>query len=139
GYVEPFRMRLSVLGDFFEDLLQPDRGLPIPLTFCHGRVQHHPGNIIRSWSGVAPYAMFSEPRRAPGAKLRERHCRGNTAADVLEALNSPLGRLHLLPDKRCHIARMQAVAHLMSVPIETDVLQWTPPWVRVNPKGKNSL
>jgi len=67
-------MGLSVLGDFFEDLLDPNRGLPIPLTLCPGRVQHHPGDVVRARRTVVPYGILSETRGAPGAKLSERHC-----------------------------------------------------------------
>ncbi|HTG28236.1 MAG TPA: hypothetical protein VK818_08435, partial [Methylomirabilota bacterium] len=62
--------------------------------------------------------MVSETRCAPGAKLSHRYCRTNTAADVLDTLDLSVRRFHLLPDKRCYIAGMQAVAHLMSLPIK---------------------
>ena len=119
-------MSLSVLGNFFEDLIEPNHRLPIPLSLYRGRVQHHPGNVIRTRSRIASHGMFSEACCAPGAKLSQRYCRSNTAADVLDALYLSLRRLHLLPDKRRYIPGMQAVAHLMSVPIKPDILKWPP-------------
>jgi hypothetical protein len=67
--------------------------------------------------------MLSEMRRAPGAKLSQRHCRRETATDILDTLDLLVRRFHLLPDKRCYIAGMQAVAYLMSLPIKADVLK----------------
>src|SRR2546430_3340614 len=75
----------------------------------------------------------------PRAQLSQRHSRTGTAGYVLHALDLPIRRLHLLPDKPRHISRMQAVAHLISVSIKTNIPKWLPSQIRVNPKGKDTL
>ena len=80
-------MGLSVLADFFKDLLDQNRGLPIPVSLCSGRVQHHPGNIIGARTGVASHGVFSKTFGAPRAQLSQRHGGLNAAGDVLDALD----------------------------------------------------
>src|SRR6516225_2395466 len=119
-------MSLSVLGDFFENLFDPNRGLPLPLTLCHRRIQHHPRNVIRARRRLTPDGMLFETSGAPGAKLSERHSRGNTTANVLDSLGMSVSRFHLLEHKRCYIAGMQAVAHLMPSPVVANILERPP-------------
>src|SRR5262245_5710007 len=49
-----------MLGNLFGDLLDPERRLPLPLTLCPRRSQHHAGNVIRARRRIALNGMLSE-------------------------------------------------------------------------------
>src|SRR4029450_588961 len=76
---------------------------------------------------------------APCTQLSQRHGPADAPGYVLDALDLPIRRLHLLPGKPRHVSGMQAVAYLMSASVKTDVSQGLPSQIRVNPEGKNSL
>src|SRR5947209_6849812 len=105
-------MRLSVGGDFFENLANGRRGLPLPAAARRRSVEHHPRNIELAIDRLGRHRVLAEALATPIAELPQRHRRRRPAGKIRDALHRvELGRGELTLEHRHEVARMEAIAN----------------------------
>src|ERR1043166_6544289 len=122
-----------------EALLERRGGLPLPLPARKSAVHHDPGRIEGTRLGIGINRMPAEPGIAPRRELRERHAATEAPAKVLHARPRSILVAHLTEEQCGEIARMQTVAHLITVAAEADVFQWPAAQVSVDPEREDAL
>src|SRR5215470_932040 len=131
-------MVCRVLGYLVEDFFQTGFYLPMPFLCRPRRIEYHPWNIEEPRIGVSGNLAGPETRRAPCTELRQRHAICHTAAKITDFIFIRW-RVHLSPQDRHQIPRMQTIANLISPPLKPNVFQRAASHVRVDPKSENAL
>lgn len=128
-------------GDFFEDLVSRCGWAPVPEGLGFTGIQDHPGDVEGAVFGFGDNFMVAKAFIAPSRELAEGH-RGFCSP---REINDSIGRSELLRGKDLvqnqggQIARVQAVADLVTFPIEADVAERPAAEMAVDPVGEDTL
>ncbi len=103
-------------------------------------VEDDPRDVERARRAVGRDRVRDEAGGAPVAELFQGHRGGGAAGEIGDAVGrGQLRRGELLFQHRQQVARVQAVAHLVAVAAEAEILEWTPPQPAVDPVGEDAL
>ena len=130
----------GVSGDFLKDGDGRRLRLPGPKAVGFRAVEYHPRQIERARRRIGADRVRAEFGVTPRGELTQRHRGAGAAGDVSETIRrGEFGRGELLDEQRHEIARVEAIADLVAVAAETDVLERAVAQVRVEPVGENAL
>lgn len=128
-------------GDFFEDLVSRCGWAPVPEFLGFTGIQDHPGDVEGAVFGFADNFMAAKAFIAPSRKLTKGHGGFCSPGEINDAIGrDELWRgKDLIQNQGGQIARVQAVADLVTFPIEADVAERPAAEMAVDPVGEDTL
>src|SRR5258708_12850112 len=140
GQVEPFGVPLRMPGDFLQHRRGRRGRLPAPDAPGLGGIEHDRGNVERPRGAVLHDLVRAEALGAPVAQLLERHGRRGATRKIHDPVaHRDFRRRQLFFKQGLEVARVQAVADLVTVSAEAEVFQRALPQPRVDPLSQDPL
>jgi len=99
----------------------------------------HPGHVVGALASVGFGTVRAEGGVAPGRELRQREGIRDSPAGGVEPLPVHARGGHLRIEQGGQVARVQGVPNLFALPAETDVAQWLPAQMGVDPVREDAL